>query len=95
MTAVMCADDKASLCSIAACFTHTAELKNGGRPTYGVDEHSQAPEGSDGICKMLFGIIKLLDVTANLLHHDLTLFCFAPNFIDFPKQLLDLKFTVI
>lgn len=60
------------------------------RHTNCIDEHGKSPESCNCVCKMLLGIVQFLDVTANLLHHDLALLCLAPDFIDFAKELLNL-----
>lgn len=63
--------------------------------TNGVDEHCKAPQGSNGVSQVLLGIVKLLDVPADLLYHHLALFSLAADLIDFGKQLLDLHLGLV
>ena len=63
--------------------------------TNSIDEHCKAPQGSNGVSQVLLGIVKLLDVTADLLHHHLALFSLAADLIDLGKKLLNLHFGLV
>lgn len=56
--------------------------------TYSITEHCKSPQGCDGLCEVLLGIVQLLDISANLLHHDLALVCLSADVIDLSKKLL-------
>ena len=69
-------------------FTYVHIEHAGGR-TNSVDEHGEAPEGSDGVREVLLGEVELADVAADLLHHHLARLRLAPDLPDLPEQLLD------
>jgi hypothetical protein len=58
-------------------------------------QHAQAPQRGDGGGQVLLGVVQLLDVAANLLHHGLRLVCFGLDFDDVPVQLLSTARAVL
>ena len=57
--------------------------------TDGSDEHGQPSQSCDGVGEVLLGVVQLLDVTADLLHHDFTLLCLATNLIRLHEEVLN------
>lgn len=53
------------------------------------DEHGEPPEGGDGVGEVLLGVVQLLDVAADLLHHHLALLRLPPDLIRLHEQVLD------
>lgn len=65
------------------------------RLTNSIDEHGEAPQSSDGVGQVLLGIVKLLNVAADLLYHHFALFSLAADLIDLPEKLLDFHLGLV
>lgn len=60
----------------------------------GRDQHREPTQGSNDMREVLLCVIELLDVPANLLHHDLALLRLPLNLLDLAEKLLDGSLSV-